>query len=157
MFSSKPENRYFVVRTDEENPLSAYSKFGFELDGAEWPSAEHYYQGMKFEDGAIREQIRSTDHPDKASKLAKSKKKFIRKDWDKVRQVIMTRAIYTKCRTHESIAESLLATEDKQIVETSMYDYYWGCGRDGRGNNVFGKVLMNVREKLLQEQESTED
>jgi predicted NAD-dependent protein-ADP-ribosyltransferase YbiA (DUF1768 family) len=32
-----------------------------------------------------------------------------------------------------------------------MYDYYWGVGRDGRGYNVFGKVLMAVRDKLMEE------
>lgn len=154
MFSSETENRYYVVRTDVNNPLSAYSRFGFELDGAEWPSVEHYYQGMKFEKGEMRESIRSTDHPAKASKLAKANKKLVRKDWAQVRQVMMTRAVYTKCRTHHAVAELLLKTGTKQIVETTMYDYYWGCGRDGRGHNVFGKVLMAVRDKLIQEQDN---
>ena len=84
MFSSNAGvagNRYLVARTDVNHPLSAYSKFGFELDGVEWPSVEHYYQGMKFEEGEIRESIRSADHPEKASKLAKANKKLVRKDW----------------------------------------------------------------------------
>ena len=156
MFSSKADNRYYVVRTDVNHPLSASSRFGFELDGTEWPSVEHYYQGMKFEEGEIRESIRSADHPAKASKLAKANKKLVRKDWSKIRQVMMTRAVYTKCRTHQKIAEVLIATGDKQIIETTMYDYYWGCGRDGRGHNVFGKVLMAVRDKLMQEQDSVQ-
>lgn len=154
MFTSKPDNNYCLVRTDVENPLSAYSKIGFELDGAEWPSVEHYYQGMKFDEGEVRESIRTADHPAKAAKLAKANKKQVRKDWPQVRQVMMTRAIYTKCRTHGAIAGQLLATGDRQIVETSMYDYYWGCGRDGRGHNTFGKVLMAVRDKLIEEQGS---
>ena len=37
-----------------------------------------------------------------------------------------------------------------------MYDYYWGVGRDGRGHNVFGKVLMAVRDKLMQEQDAVQ-
>lgn len=157
MFSSKADNRYYVARTDVKHPLSAYSRFGFELEGAEWPSVEHYYQGMKFEEGEIRESIRSADHPAEALKLAKANKKLARKDWSKVRQVMMTRAVYMKCRTHQKIAEVLIATGDKQIVEITMYDYYWGCGRDGRGHNVFGKVLMAVRDKLMQEQDSVQD
>ena len=156
MLSSKADNRYYVVRTDVNHPLSACSRFGFELDGTEWPSVEHYYQGMKFEQGEIRESIRSVDHPAKASKLAKANKKLVRKDWSKIRQVMMTRAVYMKCRTHQKIAEVLIATGDRQIVETTMYDYYWGCGRDGRGHNVFGKVLMAVRDKLMQEQDSVQ-
>ena len=156
MFSSKTDDRYYVSRTDVNSPLSAYSRFGFELDGAEWPSVEHYYQGMKFEEGELRESIRCADHPQKASKLAKANKKLVRKDWSQVRQVMMTRAIYTKCRTHQEVADLLLATGNKKIVETSTYDYYWGCGRDGRGHNTFGKVLMSVRDKLLEEKESAQ-
>jgi len=153
MLSSQTDNRYFLARTDVDNPLSAYSKFGFELDGAEWPSVEHYYQGMKFEQGEVRESIRTADHPAKASELAKANKKSIRKDWKQVREVMMTRAIYIKCRTHQDIADLLLETGDQQIVETTMYDYYWGCGRDGRGHNTYGKVLMAVRNKLMQERD----
>ena len=154
MFSSNAGdagNRYLVRRTDVNHPLSAYSRFEFELDGVEWPSVEHYYQAMKFEEGELREQIRSADHPEKAAKLAKANKKLVRKDWSQVRQVMMTRAIYTKCRTYQEIADLLLSTGDKHIIEATMYDYYWGVGRDGRGNNVFGKVLMAVRNKLMQE------
>ena len=49
------------------------------------------------------------------------------------------------------LAEALLATGDNPIVENDQYDYYWGCGRDRRGDNTYGKVLMDVREKLRQE------
>ena len=154
VFSSNNENRFYLARTDADHPLAAYSKYGFDLDGAEWPSVEHYYQGMKFEEGEVRESIRCAEHPAMAQKLAKANKKLIRKDWSQVRQVMMTRVVYTKCRTYQAVADLLLSTGDQQIVETSMYDYYWGCGRDGRGHNTYGKVLMSVRDKLMQEREA---
>ena len=160
MFSSEEENtgnKYSVARADVNHPLSAWSSFGFELDGVEWPSVEHYYQAMKFEQKALRESIRSTGHPEKAAKLAKANRKLVRKDWSQVRQVIMTRAVYTKCRTHQEIADLLLSTGDQLIVDSTMFDYYWGIGRDGRGYNTFGKVLMAVRDKLMQEQGTAED
>ena len=64
----------------------------------------------------------------------------------------MTRGFYIKCRTHPEVAKALLATDTRKIVESSMYDYYWGCGRDGRGHNTYGKVLMAVRDKLKTEE-----
>ena len=155
MFFSDSSNRYYLSRSDVSHPLSSYSRFGFELDGAEWPSVEHYYQAMKFEQAELREAVRSVDHPEKAKKLAEASKAQLRKDWPQVREVMMTRAVYIKCRTHEEVAAALLATGDQQIVESSQYDYYWGCGRDGRGHNAFGKVLMAVRDKLKQEQVPT--
>ena len=154
MFFSKTGKPYYVSRSDVKHPLSSYSKFGFELDGSVWPSVEHYYQGMKFEEDELRESVRAADHPEKAKQLAKDHKKAIRKDWQQVREVMMTRAVYIKCRTHKAAAAALLATGNQQIIETSQYDYYWGCGRDGRGHNTYGKVLMAVRDKLKEEQVS---
>ena len=148
MFSSVKKDPYYISRDDVNHPLASCSKLGFQLDDAEWPSAEHYYQAMKFEAGKLREAIRQADHPKKAKELADANKKLVRKDWTQVREVMMTRAIYIKCRTHESVAEALLATGEKKIIENSQYDYFWGCGRDGRGNNTYGKVLMAVRDKL---------
>jgi ribA/ribD-fused uncharacterized protein len=151
LFEHDTTERYSLSRLDVNHPLAAYSKHSFELDGQEWPSVEHYYQAMKFEDTDYREQIRTAAHPADAAKLGKSKRHGRRKDWDKVKETYMTRGIYIKCRTHPEVARALLATRNKPIIETSQYDYFWGCGRDLRGNNAYGKVLMNVREQLRKE------
>ena len=58
LFEHKNEELFTLNRSDAEQPLSSYALFSFELDGAEWPSVEHYYQAMKFEDEAHREKIR---------------------------------------------------------------------------------------------------
>jgi len=151
LFEHDNSKRYTLSRLDPSHPLASYSKHSFELDGFEWPSVEHYYQAMKYSDEKYREQIRTATYPADAAKLGKSKKHGRRKDWDKVKETYMTRGTYIKCRTHPEVAKALLATGDLPIMETSQYDYYWGCGRDMRGNNVYGKVLMSVREKLRQE------
>lgn len=152
MFSPKSgPTPLYVSRNDPLNLLSSYSQHGFELDGDSWPSVEHYYQAMKFAPGELRNAIREVDHPVKAEKLAAKNKKAVRKDWKKVKETFMTRGIYIKCRTHPEVADVLVATGDRKIIESSQYDYYWGCGRDGRGHNTFGKVLMAVRDKLREE------
>lgn len=148
MFSPTPEDVVYVSRQDVEHPLASYSQHGFDLDGAEWPSAEHYYLAMQFDDPQIREAIRLAPHPRDAEKLAKRHKRALRRNWKAIRQTLMTRALYTVCRTHPEIAEALLATGERKIVENSQFDYFWGCGRDGRGENTYGKVLMGIREKL---------
>lgn len=157
MFFSRSEAApHYVSRTDPLNPLSSFSKHGFDLDGDTWPSVEHYYQAMKFKPGELRDNIRDSDHPAKAQKLAAKNKKSVRNDWKQVKEVIMTRGVYIKCRTHPDVANALLATEDRRIIENSQFDYFWGCGRDGRGHNTFGKVLMSVREKLRREMSGAE-
>jgi ribA/ribD-fused uncharacterized protein len=151
LFSKSGQTPLYVSRSDPLNPLSSYSKHGFELDDNYWPSVEHYYQGMKFKPGELHSAIRNADHPAKAQKLALKNKKSVRDDWDKVKEVYMTRGIYIKCRAHREIADALLNTGNQTIVENSQFDYFWGCGRDGRGHNTFGKILMSCRGKLRQE------
>jgi len=140
-----------VNRDDANNALSSFSKHAFELDGAEWPSVEHYYQAMKFDDPAYRELIRQAETPTEASKLGHSRFRKRRSDWKKNSTTYMIRGTYTKCRTHPEVAEELLASGDIKIANLTMYDYFWGSGRDMRGKNNYGKVLMAVRDKLKEE------
>lgn len=144
-------NAIYLSRTDVNEPLSSFSRFGFFLDDAEWPSVEHYFQAMKFEDPDYRELIRTAPHPKKARKLGRSRFRKLRGDWSKLRRVIMTRAVYIRCRTHAEVAARLLETGDARLVENNAYDYFWGCGRDRRGRNTYGEVLMDVRNKLREE------
>ena len=148
IFAPTPQDEIRITRTDALDPLASYSRHGFDLDGEHWLSVEHYYQAMKFEDESIRTHIRDAGRPEAAQKLAKKHRRRIRSDWKRIRDTIMTRGVYIKCRTHPDAAEALLATGDEKILENSQYDYYWGCGRDGRGENAYGRVLMEVRSKL---------
>ena len=145
-----PKARYFS-RADVHEPLGTFSKHAFFLDDREWPSVEHYYQAMKCENAEYQQKILLAPHPKAARKYGRSRLIKLRKDWRKVKTVVMTRAVYTMCRTHPDVAKILLETNDDTLVENSNYDYFWGCGRDRRGNNHYGKVLMNIREKLRSE------
>ena len=149
MFSATDdEETIYLKRNDSENLLSSYHTSGFKLDDAKWPSVEHYYQGMKFEQRELCDNIRSAADSSTAAKLASKNKRKIRKDWKKIKRTIMTRGLYVMFRTHPGAAEELLRTENSKLVEQSQYDYYWGCGRDLRGENVYGQILMEIREKL---------
>ena len=151
LFTEYSPDAIFFSRSDVNEPLGTFSHYGFELDDFYWPSVEHYYQGMKFENLEHRALVQQADHPLKARKIGRSWRKKLRKDWRSVREVIMTRAVYTRCKTHPELASLLLDTGDRSLVENSQYDYFWGCGRDRRGENTYGKVLMKVRAKLLSE------
>ena len=151
LFEAIPTDAVFLSRDDVNHPLACWSRHGFDLEGCHWPSVEHYFHAMKFNNPQLREKIRQASHPREAAKVARRNFWKVRRDWKKIQVVIMTRGTYIKCRTHPGVAEALLATGDRMLVEESLYDHFWGCGRDQRGSNYYGKVLMDVRKKLRAE------
>ena len=153
LFPDLDEDAVFLSRSDESQILGTHVLQPFTLNEKEWPSVEHYFQAMKFETTSPEyfEKIRIASDPKKARKLGATRFKKVRDDWKKVRRVVMTRAIYTRSHTHPASKDALLETGKRKIIENSQYDYFWGCGRDRRGENIFGQVLMDVREKLLKE------
>jgi ribA/ribD-fused uncharacterized protein len=153
LFPDLDEDTIFVHRSDSAEILGCFSDHPFKLDGKEWPSVEHYFQANKFVESnpGYSEKIRQASGAKQARRLGTRRFKRIRSDWAKVKRVMMTRALYTKCKTYSNVAQALLETKDAKIMEGSQYDYYWGCGRDRRAENTYGKVLMDVRKKLLEE------
>lgn len=141
----------YFARSDASQLLGTFSAHTFTLEDKEWPTVEHYFQAMKFEVGDHQDKIRLAASPKKARKLGRTRFEKVRNNWSTARTVFMTRAVYTKCKTHADVAKLLLSTGDNKLVENSQYDYFWGCGRDRRGDNTYGQVLMNVRDKLREE------
>lgn len=156
LFTVIPGDALFVDRENALDPLATFSKHDFFLDELTWPSVEHYFQGMKFDDLHLRRRIALAQSPHQARRIARWHFWKRRRDWKKVQVVVMTRGVYLKCRTHDDARQALLDTGDNAIVESSLYDHFWGCGRDQRGHNHYGKVLMDVRARLRSEMDSTQ-
>ena len=160
LFQNNTEEFTTVSRRDPKDLLGTFSAHAIFLDDATWPTVEHYFQAMQFEDPSKQAVIRAAPNPDEALRLGEPGflKALLRKrrpDWNNLRSIYMTRAVYTKCRSYPVVAERLLGTGDQKLVENSQYDYYWGCGRDFRGVNMYGQILMNVRQKLRDEATSS--
>lgn len=137
-----------------ETPYGCFSNFSphsFVLDDQWWPTSEHYFQAQKFAGTPYADTIRSAKSPTIAARLGRSRKVPIRSDWEAVKEEVMRQAVLAKFRTHAEIRDILLATEDEEIVESAPSDYYWGCGKDGSGQNRLGVILMEVRVLLREE------
>lgn len=71
-----------------------------------------------------------------------------RLDWDTVKLDIMRRGNQAKYAQNPDLAAALLATGEAELVENSRGEPFWGVGRDGRGPNWAGQILMEIRAAL---------
>jgi hypothetical protein len=138
----------FYSTKDEYGEFSNFSKHPFEADGLLWPTSEHYFQAHKFNDEEYREKIRTTSSAMIAARLGRSRKVPIREEWEEVKDEVMFRAVLAKFNAHQDLTELLLSTGEEEIIEKTTKDYYWGCGTEGTGKNMLGKILMRVRDEL---------
>lgn len=141
------EPLYFYTKTMPFWGLSNFAPPGVDADGVYWATVEHFFQAQKFEDSNVRERIRQAATPKEARALGQSRQFVLRTDWDEVRESIMLRALRLKFSTPAAKA-LLLSTDDRQLIESSPFDYFWACGQDGTGLNRLGHLLMQVRREL---------
>lgn len=164
--------KFWGVRGEQYGAFSNFSPHGFELDGRFWKTSEHYYQAQKFAKSTQtipvnNKEIPVFDHiwnqkgPMGAAKEGRRRDFKLREDWDKpihtkpdfgmelkVKDLVMYTAISAKFSAHKDIQNLLLSTGDLEIIEDSPTDYYWGCGKDGTGLNMLGKLLMELRSEF---------
>jgi ribA/ribD-fused uncharacterized protein len=149
MNEASDEIIYFYSKTNTYYELSNFSPHGFELDGAFWPTVEHYFQAQKFPSHATyQEKIRLARTPKDAKALGRSRNVPLRSDWEVVKDDVMRKALRAKFLAHAELATLLLGTVGRELVENAPSDYYWGCGANGSGENRLGTLLMELRGAL---------
>jgi ribA/ribD-fused uncharacterized protein len=144
---------YFYHHT---NPFGEFSNFypsPIELDGYTWPTTEHYYQAQKYiSDEKHFHNVLQISKPIEALLYTRKYRSAIRSDWAQVKDEIMLKACMVKFEQHPRLQELLLSTGNRQLVEHTKKDSYWGDGGDGSGRNQLGITLMQVRNNLRDKQ-----
>lgn len=129
--------------------LSNFSRHSIFLKNKIWPTVEHYYQAQKFTGSKNEELIRRTVTPMLAKQLARDiSEDLIRMDWGNIKQKVMFDGLKAKFLQHPDLAELLISSEDRILVEHTVNDRYWGDAGDGSGENKLGKLLMKIRLEL---------
>lgn len=119
-------------------------------DGELYPTVEHAYQAAKTEDPRQRRLIAASATPEDAKR--RGGMVTLRPGWDKIKPDIMGELLRFKF-SDPQLAGLLLETGDALLVEENWWgDTYWGMV-DGRGSNVLGNLLMEIREELRNELE----
>jgi ribA/ribD-fused uncharacterized protein len=114
-------------------------------NGFTYKSTEHAYQAAKAIDPLIHDVIAAADTPGQSKKLVR--KIQIREDWAEVKDKIMLDVLRLKFK-HYDLRSKLLATGNATLIEGNTWgDVYWGVC-EGKGLNMLGKMLMQVREEI---------
>ncbi len=138
----------FYSTRGEHGGFSNFSRHRVWLDGASWPTSEHYFQAQKFAGTPHAERIRRAKSPGEAAQLGRTRDLPLRADWEAVKDDVMRRVVLAKFEQHATLAEVLLATGDAPLVEHTARDAYWGDGGDGTGRNMLGRILEETRARL---------
>ncbi|EKM52571.1 uncharacterized protein PHACADRAFT_149327 [Phanerochaete carnosa HHB-10118-sp] len=141
---------YFYNRLEPYYEFTNFALYSVKYSGKRYPTAEHLFQAHKFleTNPRLAEHIRRQRTPRAALQEATRLRSAQRRDWFNVNVAIMDDILQAKFRQHATLRDMLLRTGNRELIEKSPADSFWGSGADGRGRNEFGKCLMRLRDKL---------
>jgi len=139
------------------------SGYPLQINGVHILTTEALYQACRFPHlPDLQREIIAQHSPMTAKMKSKPYQMESRADWDKVRYKVMRWCLRVKlAQNYEEFGRLLLATIDRPIVEQSRKDDYWGAkladetGDILIGQNVLGRLLMELREKLKKDSDGT--
>ncbi len=141
--------------------LSNFSAFNLEWEGFTFQTSEAAYHWEKFacdhdDDtrNGVAYAIYQAPSAHEAFKIAEAQKHLRRADWDEVKVYIMLNILRAKAAQHEYVRRKLLATGDRELIENSWRDSYWGWGPERTGLNMLGQLWMRVRSELREAAEA---
>ena len=137
-----------------QNKFRWLSNFWFcdvEFNGLKYMNVEHAYQAAKCENAFDRQTIFHAETPGQAKRFGKNVK--LRNDWEQVKVSIMKDLLREKFK-NPYLREKLIATKDWTLEEGNhWHDTFWGICPPGSGDgqNILGKLIMEVREEIKKE------
>ena len=156
---------------EEENGyLSNWYLAEFIVDGIKFLSMEQYMmyeKALLFQDQEAAAKILQTDNVAEIKALGRTVQHFDDKIWIKIREEIVYKGVREKFRQNPALAEKLEKTGKEIIAECAVKDRIWGIGLSmndenrycierWRGQNLLGKILMQVREDIRHQNKATQ-
>ncbi len=133
--------------------LSNFSAFCIRWRGVPHHTSEHAYHWARFElpegrGALLQDCVWRAASAHEAFKFAQAEKRKQRSDWDHIKVATMREILLAKVEQHEYVRRKLLQTGEREIVEDSWRDDFWGWGPNRDGRNMLGKLWMEIRAEL---------
>lgn len=159
---------YFWGHTPKHNEsvgkfcFSQWAEFPFTIEGITYKTAEHWmmaHKALLFGDQVIFDKIINANKPAEAKELGRQIAGYDDLIWNEKKFDIVKLGNIHKFSQHPLLAEYLLSTAPRILVEASPVDPIWGIGMASdhkdinhinawRGQNLLGFALMEVRDFL---------
>lgn len=151
----------YFYRSNEKpyGPLSNLYRCSVVFEGTIFPTSEHAYQAGKARKQEVREWLLAAPSPALVAMAAHGLYVWdVHPDWAKTKFDRMRGVLYAKFTQHPKLKELLLSTGNKRLVEAASVDNavnrLWG-EVNGKGKNMLGVLLMELRDKLRSEYTET--
>jgi len=145
--------RFYRANEKPYGPFSNLYKRPVKFDGVVYPTSEHAYQAGKAIKPAVRDWILAAPTPALAAMAAHGLYTWdIVPNWSEIKFDRMRRVLKAKFEQHPDLAELLISTGSKRLVEAgtvnNAVNRLWGEVA-GVGQNMLGVMLMELRAELL--------
>ena len=128
--------------------LSNFSAFKVGFSGRWFDTAEQAYHFQRFASVKDQNNIIDAKSAHDAFRYAQDNKSRQIDGWDELKVPIMRDILRAKARQNEYVRRKLLQTGGRELIENSWRDAYWGWGENRDGQNMLGKLWMQVRHEL---------
>ncbi|WP_366871195.1 NADAR family protein [Flavobacterium sp.] len=158
---------YFWGNTDKMDLVtkacfSQWYDSPFSVNNHTYLTAEHWMMAQKallFNDQNSHDNILNAVKAGEVKEIGRQINNFNQDEWDKRKREIVRVGNIHKFNQHKNLAEFLLNTKERILVESSPVDTVWGVGlsQDNpdienlylwRGENLLGYALMEARDFL---------
>ena len=137
--------------------LGNMGPYPVKYEGNRWRTTEALFQALRFDDEAIKEELRAITSPMGVKMRAKRHKaKMVVVPQSEQDLANMEMVLRLKLEQHPELKQKLLDTGDETIIEDCGKRFrgsgkFWGAAfKDGQwlGENMLGKLWMKLRDEL---------
>ena len=129
--------------------LSNFYECPVTYEGITYQNNEAAFQAQKCKEYEDRKMF-STLNASEAKRLGR--RVHLRSDWEQIKIKIMKEVVTAKFKQHPELMEKLIETYPAYLEEGNTWgDKIWGTV-DGKGANNLGKILMETREELMNQE-----
>lgn len=128
--------------------LSNFAPVNVKIGENIFRSVEHAYQSEKSQEKNWKTCCLCIDRPGKIKKM--SRKIKLSSDWEEKKIKVMKECLEQKYE--QEPYKTLLIKTYPMIIEEGNYwnDIFWGIDlRTNKGKNILGKLIMNIRKRLI--------